>query len=635
MGIRTRASAAATAGALVLASCVTGAATEAARAAPATTITVDPLRPAGKVARLVYGANHRYAYNAFGGFDPRTGRVPARLERDARRAGVSVIRYPGGTISNLFHWKRAIGPQKKRGCQAHGSVGSGEPLTSTYGPDEHARFAASIGARTNIVTNFATGTPSEAADWVEYMNARVGTNPRGGVAWARVRAANGHPRPYGVRWWEVGNEMNGTSQSYWMGTGSAATRAQKYAFGGTTDFTDQLVARPGCDRRPSASNGTGKAGQRFDVLYPPVVKGSQTVRVGGEAWRPVRSLKNARRGAHVYTFNARTGRIRFGGGEHGAAPGKGTAIRAGYTSGPHRGFTAFAKAMKAADPRIRVCSAFADQNFLDQIAGRYPLDCLTVHNYPRPAEQATPVAAHDAAMAAGDEKSRELTEWRSRVREATGGRGTIAVTEYGMFRGGYEGSGPQYFASLDQALQMAGQMATNIRLGVPIAERHSLVDFDPDEAPPGSTVLLGPGQSLFGWAPSFVPSASALVLEVYSHLSGRTRLPAEITGNPEDRSYPALVVTATRDRNGRVYLTVVNRDPERAVPARIRVPGARPGTARVWTVNGARTTSANSPDHPHAVRLVKRRVHTGRGGLTRTFPAHSVTGIALPSASRP
>jgi len=94
-----------------------------ARAAPATTIIVDPARPDGTVAPLVFGANHRYAYDAFGGFDPKTGRVPARLTRDARQAGVSVIRYPGGTIANLFHWKRAIGPQAERGCLSGGTPG--------------------------------------------------------------------------------------------------------------------------------------------------------------------------------------------------------------------------------------------------------------------------------------------------------------------------------------------------------------------------------------------------------------------------------------------------------------------------------------------------------------------------------
>lgn len=600
-----------------------------ARAEPATTITVDPARPDGALSPLLFGANHRFGYDGFGSFDPKTGRVDPKLARDAREAGVSAVRYPGGTIANLFRWKQAIGPQAERGCQVHGSVGSGEPLTSTYGPDEHARFAESIGARTNIVTNFATGTADEAADWVEYMNAPVGTNPRGGVAWARVRAKDGHPRPYGVRWWEVGNEMNGTGQSYWMGTGAVATRAQKYAYGGTTAFTDQLVARPGCDRRPSASAGTGAAGQRYDVLYPPVVPDSLTVTVDGAAWRPVPDLAQAGPDEHVYTFEPDTGRITFGGDGHGAAPADGAAIRASYTSGPHQGFTAFADAMKAADPTIKVCSAFADQAFLDQVAGRYPLDCLTVHNYPGPAEQATPVAAHDAAMAAGDAKSAELADWRTRVAAATGGRGQIAVTEYGMFRGGYTGSGPLYFASLDQALQMAGQVATNIRLGVPIAERHALVDFDPEAAPPGSTVLLGPAQSLFGYAPSYVPSASALVFRLYTRMTGTVRLPAEITGNPLRGTYPALVATATRTRTGRVSLIVANRGPEADVTTRVTVPGTRPGTAEAWTVNGASTTSVNTPADPHAVRLTQTRHRTDSGGLTYRFPAHSVTAITL------
>lgn len=48
----------------------------------------------------------------------------------------------------------------------------------------------------------------EAADWVKYTNApNDGSNPRGGVDWAAVRAANGHPEPYRVKFWELGNEL--------------------------------------------------------------------------------------------------------------------------------------------------------------------------------------------------------------------------------------------------------------------------------------------------------------------------------------------------------------------------------------------------------------------------------------------
>ena len=546
------------------------------------------------------------------------------------------MRYPGGTIANRFRWQRAIGPREERGCQTHGSVGSGEPLESNFGPDEHARFAASVGAETTLVVNFATGTPQEAADWVEYMNAPVGTNPGGGTAWAAVRARNGRPAPYNVRWWEVGNEMNGLNQSYWMGRGPIAERARKYAFGGSTEFTSEPVG-VGCDQRPSASYSTGEPGQRFEVYYPRVVQDSQTVFVDGAAWTEVASLDGAGPDDRVYTFEPRTGRIAFGDGEHGAVPPQGAKVTASYTSGPHAGYVDFAKAMHAVDPRIRVCSAFTNEEFLSAMGRDNPFDCLTVHRYANfPADTASAAEAHDTAMSRADDSLGIVADWQRRLDELTGGRAVVALSEYGMFRGGYTGS-RYYLRSLDQGLQMASMLGYWMRLGVPLAEKHSLVDFNPDEAPPGSQILIGPDQSLFGWAPSFVPSASARVLELYTHMSGDTVVESSVSGNPVRQGaagdYPALVVTATTDRDGHLYLVVVNRDPDKDVTARLSHPNFRgSGTAEVWTVNGPHTYSYNSPGEPEVVALDRARRSVPSDGFTYTFPAHSVTGIELVGA---
>ena len=54
---------------------------------------------------------------------------------------------------------------------------------------------------------------------IEYLNAPADgdvTNPNGGVDWAEVRAANGHPKPYGVTRFEIGNEIGYYRQTYWM-----------------------------------------------------------------------------------------------------------------------------------------------------------------------------------------------------------------------------------------------------------------------------------------------------------------------------------------------------------------------------------------------------------------------------------
>jgi alpha-N-arabinofuranosidase len=70
-----------------------------------------------------------------------------------------------------------------------------------------------------VIVNFVTGTAQEAADFVAYMTAPVSkalsSRPSGPGYWAALGAANGHPAPYDVPYWEVGNGRNGPYQYGW------------------------------------------------------------------------------------------------------------------------------------------------------------------------------------------------------------------------------------------------------------------------------------------------------------------------------------------------------------------------------------------------------------------------------------
>lgn len=116
-------------------------------------------------------------------------------------------------------------------------------------------------------SDVATATPQAAAGWVGYMNAPVGTSP-----WADLRAEHGHPEPYDVTWWEVGNEPDVGDRAYWMEQGPTILpfehpeRAHKYAHGGTTDFTDQPLTTD-CDRRTGAEISDGSPDQARQVAY--------------------------------------------------------------------------------------------------------------------------------------------------------------------------------------------------------------------------------------------------------------------------------------------------------------------------------------------------------------------------------
>lgn len=74
-----------------------------------------------------------------------------------------------------------------------------------------------------ICINGGSGTPEEAARWIEYCNGPV-SSPMG-----RLRAAHGHPEPYRVRHWEVGNELWGRWQYNWTTAAGYVDRYHQFA----------------------------------------------------------------------------------------------------------------------------------------------------------------------------------------------------------------------------------------------------------------------------------------------------------------------------------------------------------------------------------------------------------------------
>ena len=127
--------------------------------------------------------------------------------------------YPGvGVITHDFQWKRVIGPLGSRTNPTPRQSTFDTPRGREFGPDEYGRFVEEFRVRTgrnvtgSIQVNIVSASADDAADWVEYMNApNDGSNRGGGTDWAAVRAANGHPQPYGIKYWELGNEPHFTA----------------------------------------------------------------------------------------------------------------------------------------------------------------------------------------------------------------------------------------------------------------------------------------------------------------------------------------------------------------------------------------------------------------------------------------
>lgn len=127
------------------------------------------------------------------------------LRRDAvealREIRMPNIRWPGGCFADAYHWRNGIGPRERRPRMRNDTWGQIE--TNAFGTHEFLDLCALTGAAPVICGNLGSGTVQEMRDWVEYLNAPTGT------VLADERAANGHPSPYGVRYWGVGNESWG------------------------------------------------------------------------------------------------------------------------------------------------------------------------------------------------------------------------------------------------------------------------------------------------------------------------------------------------------------------------------------------------------------------------------------------
>lgn len=107
------------------------------------------------------------------------------------------VRWPGGCFADEYHWRKGIGPQRMITLNPNWG-GVIEP--NTFGTDEYMDFLSQIGANAYLSVNVGSGTPQEAAEWLEYMTASQPTTL------AKERAANGHPAPYEAAYLGIGNE---------------------------------------------------------------------------------------------------------------------------------------------------------------------------------------------------------------------------------------------------------------------------------------------------------------------------------------------------------------------------------------------------------------------------------------------
>lgn len=153
---------------------------------------------------------------------------------------MSTLRYPANGIMQGFEWKKSIGPLAGRTAQQVFSQPSIPAQVMEFGFDEFMSMTLARGVQPQDVQIMvpiydaadAALTPTQVtasipnmvqsnADWVEYANSpNDGSNPGGGTDWAAIRAANGHPLPYGIEIWNMGNEPYTANEYTSAGVGS-------------------------------------------------------------------------------------------------------------------------------------------------------------------------------------------------------------------------------------------------------------------------------------------------------------------------------------------------------------------------------------------------------------------------------
>jgi alpha-N-arabinofuranosidase len=123
-----------------------------------------------------------------------------------RDAHPALIRWGGSAVDpGGYRWKNGIGNRDRRVPFANTNWGRID--SNDVGIDEFCQFCALVGAEPLVCVSFSDG-PQSAADLVQYCNGGAGTE------WGDRRRANGHPAPYRVKFWQLGNEISGDDEAY-------------------------------------------------------------------------------------------------------------------------------------------------------------------------------------------------------------------------------------------------------------------------------------------------------------------------------------------------------------------------------------------------------------------------------------
>lgn len=174
-------------------------------------VLLDTNRVISPISPLIFGgfAEHMGRCVYEGMYDPDSPLSDERgFRKDVMEAlrdqAYTVIRYPGGNFLSGYNWLDGVGPKEQRPSRRELAWQSTE--TNQFGTNEFMEYCKATHIAPMLGVNMGTGDIASASALVEYCNAPAGTK------YADLRASHGYKDPHNVRYWCVGNEMDGPWQ---------------------------------------------------------------------------------------------------------------------------------------------------------------------------------------------------------------------------------------------------------------------------------------------------------------------------------------------------------------------------------------------------------------------------------------
>ena len=124
--------------------------------------------------------------------------------REVKELGVPVVRYPGGNFVSGYNWLDGVGPKAQRPTLLDRAWNTLE--SNQFGTNEFIEWCRQVGTEPLLGMNFGTGSVESALAYVESCNLSRGTK------WSDLRRGHGYEQPHGVKYWCLGNEMDGPWQ---------------------------------------------------------------------------------------------------------------------------------------------------------------------------------------------------------------------------------------------------------------------------------------------------------------------------------------------------------------------------------------------------------------------------------------